>query len=289
MAIPLALPIALSAMSSIPNWMAAFNQNKQADQLRSELQRPDFEIPESANRALQSAETQAGMTRLPGQSAIEGRLDQATANQVDMVERMGIGGPTSINAASQAYGMQMGKENELGIAAASNWNQNQATLRDQLGRMSEWEFKKWNWDKRLPYENKADAIRALTEGAMRNADAGAKDLFGGAANIALSAYMTDKNNDFLSGLFGNKTTAPTEQGAGMLGSASEFFEPDITRNQNNPSVMNQFPRPNNGNPNDAGMPWNAGGKSPFLMESAWGERSPVDLRPVMSRIANPFG
>jgi len=288
MAIPLALPIALSAMSSIPNWMAAFNQNKQADQLRSELQRPDFEIPESANRALQSAETQAGMTRLPGQSAIEGRLDQATANQVDMVERMGIGGPTSINAASQAYGMQMGKENELGIAAASNWNQNQATLRDQLGRMSEWEFKKWNWDKRLPYENKADAIRALTEGAMRNADAGAKDLFGGAANIALSAYMTDKNNDFLSGLFGNKTTAaglgnPIEgannlEGMPVKPTKEEFFK-----------QQNFSPLPSSGNPNDAGMPWNAGGKSPFLMESAWGERSPVDLRPVMSRIANPFG
>jgi hypothetical protein len=286
---PLALPIALSAMSSIPNWIAAYNQNKQAKELESELQRPDFEIPESANRALQSAETQAGMTRLPGQSAVEGRLDQATANQVDMVERMGIGGPTSINAASQAYGMQMGKENELGIAAASNWNQNQAGLRDQLGRMSEWEFKKWNWDKRLPYENKADAIRALTEGAMRNADAGAKDLFGGAANIALSAYMTDKNNDFMSKLFGDKTTTPTDPGAGMMNNSSEFIEPDVTRNQNNPSVMNQFPRPNNGNPNDAGMPWNAGGKSPFLMESAWNDRSPVDLRPVMSRIANPFG
>jgi hypothetical protein len=279
MAIPLAIPIALSAMSSIPNWMAAYNQNKQAKELKSELQRPDFEIPESASRALQSAETQAGMTRLPGQSAVEGRLDQATANQVDMVERMGIGGPTSINAASQAYGMQMGKENELGIAAASNWNQNQATLRDQLGRMSEWEFKKWNWDKRLPYENKADAIRALTEGAMRNADAGAKDLFGGAANIALSAYMTDKNNDFMSKLFGDKTTTPTDPGAGMMNNSSEFIEPDVARNQNNPSVMNQFPRPNNGNPNDAGMPWTYGA----------GTGSPVDLRPVMSRIANPFG
>ena len=278
MAIPLALPIALSAMSSIPNWMAAFNQNKQADQLRSELQRPEFEIPESANRALQSAETQAGMTRLPGQSAIEGRLDQATANQIDMVERIGIGGPTSINAASQAYGMQMGKENELGIAAASNWNQNQAGLRDQLGRMSEWEFKKWNWDKRLPYENKADAIRALTEGAMRNVDTAAKDLFGGAANIALSAYMTDKNNDFLGKLFGDKTTTPANQTVGAI-TESEFIEPDITRNQNNPSVMNQFPRPNSGNPNDAGMPWTYGA----------GTGSPVDLRPVMSRIANPFG
>jgi hypothetical protein len=282
MAIPLALPIALSAMSSIPNWMAAFNQNKQAKQLKSELQRPDFEIPESANRALQSAQTQAGMTRLPGQSAIEGRLDQATANQVDMVERMGIGGPTSINAASQAYGMQMGKENELGIAAASNWNQNQAGLRDQLGRMSEWEFKKWNWDKRLPYENKADAIRALTEGAMRNADAGAKDLFGGAANIALSAYMTDKNNDFLLKLFedkkeekdksgdDSKTTSDNLEGMPIKPTKNEFLR-----------EQNVTPLPNSGNPNDSGMPWTYGA----------GTGSQIDLRPrpIMSRIANPFG
>lgn len=176
-----ALPLILGAAESVPNIWYGIQQNRKADKLASELQRPEFDIPESQKQALQSAENQAGMTRLPGQSTIEGRLDQITANQLNSIERLGPGGPTSINAAGQAYGQQMQKENELGVAAAENWNQNQHALRNQLDRMSEWEFKKWAWDKQLPYQNKAEAIAALREGSMRNIDNAFKDIFGGAA------------------------------------------------------------------------------------------------------------
>lgn len=218
MGLPLIVPIGLSMMQSIPNWMAGIKQSRTADKLQSELQRPEFEIPESQKQALQSARNQASMTRLPGQSAIEGRLDQTTANQIDMIERMGTGGAMGLNAASQAFGNQQSKENELGVAAADNYNRNQQMLRGQLDRMSDWEFKKWTWDKQLPYQNKAEAIAALREGSMRNFDNAAKDTLGGAANMLLAdSLYGNKDLSWVDRMFGGGKEESFNNGQGGPG------------------------------------------------------------------------
>jgi len=184
---PIAIPLALTAISTIPQWVTGYKQGKRADQLSKDLVRPEFDIPDSAERALASAEAQARMTRLPGQDLIEGRLDQTTANKIAMIERMSMGGPTAINAAGSAYGQQMDAENELGVQAANMRLNNQAILRNELGAMAGYENQKWNWDRRMPFEQTAAAIEALREGSMRNKNAAWKDLFGSAANISMLA------------------------------------------------------------------------------------------------------
>src|SRR6478609_5476279 len=125
--------VGLGLLSGVPQWMAGYDQEEKANELAKGLVRPDFEIPQAEKEALASAKAQAGRTRLPGQDAIEGRLDSTTANTIAMIERMGIGGPTSINAASSAYGNQLEKENELGIASGNMALKNQDIYRDQLG------------------------------------------------------------------------------------------------------------------------------------------------------------
>ena len=218
MPLPLIVPIALSLAQSIPNWMAGIKQNRLANDLQSELKRPDFEIPESQTQALNSAKTQASMTRLPGQSGIEGRLDQTTANQLDSIERLGVGGTMGLNAASQAYGNQQAKENELGVAASQQWTRNQDILRSQLDRMSEWEFKKWALDKQMPYQNKAEAIAALREGSMRNIDNAAKDTFGGAANMLLAdSLYGNKDLSWVDRMFGGGKEGSFNNGQGGPG------------------------------------------------------------------------
>jgi hypothetical protein len=230
MGLPLILPIALSLAQSIPNWMAGIKQNRLANDLQSELKRPDFEIPESQTQALNSAKNQASMTRLVGQSGIEGRLDQTTANQLDSIERLGVGGAMGLNAASQAYGNQQAKENELGVAASQQWTRNQDVLRSQLDRMSEWEFKKWSWDKQMPYQNKAEAIAALREGSMRNFDNAAKDTFGGAANMLLADSLYGNKDlswvDKMFGGSGDKTATPQVEGQGGPGVTPNILTPE---------------------------------------------------------------
>jgi hypothetical protein len=129
------------------------------------------------------------MTRLPGQSAIEGRLDQTTANKIAMIERMTTGGPSAINAAGSAYGQQMDAENQLGVQAANMRLNNQSILRDELGRMSQYENMKWAWDKKQPFEDTATAIEALREGGMRNKNAAFKDTLGSLANLSTMSWL----------------------------------------------------------------------------------------------------
>lgn len=231
MAIPLAAPIALSAMSTIPQWVSGVKQGRRADQLSENFVRPGFEIPESAIRALDSAEAQAMMTRLPGQDTIEGRLDQTTANKIAMIERMSMGGPTAINAAGSAYGQQMDAENALGIEAANMRLRNQDILRNQLGIMSGWENKGWEWDKAMPFQEKAAAIEALREGAMRNKNAAWKDTFGSAANLAMLGVGEEgMNMDWLSNLFKSGGSGNVDgYGLDAVGNPIRQAKPDGTR------------------------------------------------------------
>lgn len=185
----LAVSAGLSALSTLPNWYQSWKQSERADELAQGLKRPDFEIPQSEIDSLNSAKAQAGMTRLPGQSAIEGRLDQNTANQIADIQRMGTGGPNDINAAARAYGMQQEGENKLGIEASNMYLRNQDILRSQLDQNAQWQQKAWEWDKKMPYENTAAAIGALRESSARNFDTGWKDLLGGGANLALGEYL----------------------------------------------------------------------------------------------------
>lgn len=187
--LPFVIPLATTLASSAYDWWTSRQQGKRADAMQKNNVRPTLAIPESEQRSLASAENQAKMDRLPGQSAIEGRLDQTTANQVAMVERQGIGGATSINAASSAYGMQQNKENELGIAAANMKLNNQQILRDELDENSQWQQKAWEWNVADPYMTKQTAISSLREAQLRNRNTGFKNLVGGLGNTAMMGAL----------------------------------------------------------------------------------------------------
>lgn len=226
MPVPLLAAAGLSALSTLPNWYQSWKQSERADELAKGLKRPDFEIPQSELESLASAQAQAGMTRLPGQSGIEGQLESTAANEVANVERMGTGGVNDINAASRVYSNLQGKQNELGVKASDMWLRNQDVLRSQLDQNAEWQQKKWEWDKQQPYENTAKAISALREGSARNFDTGWKDLFGGASNLALGEYLRGT---------GGKIGDVTKTGNGG-GVSPEAYKILMDSNQINPTV-----------------------------------------------------
>jgi len=151
----------------------------------SDNDRPDYNIPEQATNALKSAERQAAERRMPGQSAIEGRLDSTTANTLQTIERM-IDSPISgINAASRAYGNQLEKETDLGVKAADFALRNQDILRSEQNRMAEWENKQEDWNTRTPYLQKAAQLSALKEAGLTNLAGGLTDALTGAATMSL--------------------------------------------------------------------------------------------------------
>lgn len=199
-----------AATKAAVDYYEANQQKKKAREMEKNLVRPKFEIPESDKRALESAEAQANMRRLPNQSAIEGRIDQTTANKIAMIERMGIGGTQGINAASRAYGQQMDAENELGIAAGNMYLRNQDVYRDELRNMGDLEMQEWAWNHRLPYEQQVAAIMALKEAGIRNERAARDDFYGSASAFGGSAA----GRSYGGGNNGNAKTAPAATNSG---------------------------------------------------------------------------
>ncbi len=177
--------------SSAYDWWQSEQQRERADELARNNVRPTMTIPKSEQESLGSARHQAALTRLPGQSAIEGRLDKITADQVGLVERQGVGGPTSINAASRAYGDQQDKEVDLGVASANMRLHNQDILRNELDENAQWEQKVWDWNTGQPYLDKQKAIAALRGAHLANQNTAVKNLIGTAANAGIMGVLGD--------------------------------------------------------------------------------------------------
>lgn len=224
----------INLASTIPQWLRGYQQEKRADELGKSLTRPVMGVPESQKQALSSAEAQSTMTRLPGQSGIEGRLDQTTANTLAMLERLSTGGPTMINAASRAYGNQMNAENELGVNAANMYLRNQDIYRNELGKTAEWENRAWQWNEMQPYLQKVNAIEALREGGIRNKYGAGQDLFGVLGNTATGLSFFDTDTSWMKDLFGGSGASQTAmQGVGKTAV-------DTTTSGNPSEIMNRW-------------------------------------------------
>lgn len=178
-----AIGLGITAAGTIYQVYQGEKQSDRADDLQSGLgPRPQMQLAQGYTDALTSAQQQAKMTRLPGQGAIEGRLDQTTANQISMLERASLGGPDMINAASRVYGNQQDAENQLGISAASMRLHNQDILRNEEHIVGDQQNQLYGINQLQPWQDKSNAIAALREGSMRNINAGVQNLAGTVGN-----------------------------------------------------------------------------------------------------------
>lgn len=132
--------------------------------MSDEPKRPEMKVPGSVLTATKNAQDQASNVLLPGQSAIEGNIDQQTANMLQNIERMG----GDVNMASRLYGQNLGAKTNLGISAAQNYNQNQARLREQLNRQGEYERRNFDYNEAMPYQEKMRALSALKGAGLTN-------------------------------------------------------------------------------------------------------------------------
>lgn len=176
--------------STISQSQTAIDQRHQAKELEKNNIRPIYTTPASETEALRLARlaSENDISRLPGQAGIEGRLDQTTANQISMLERMSMGGPDLINAASIAYGNQQQAENQLGVEAArysADVNRfNDQNYQRQLGIDADYQDKAWDWNFRMPYDQRYALMQALKGASQQNSNeswntsvGGAKDFF----------------------------------------------------------------------------------------------------------------
>lgn len=146
-------------------------------QAESFYEKNRFEIPESATRALESAEQQAAMIRLPGQDIMEERIGATTASGIGASREAAQTSTDLMANIANLFEAQTQAEQNLGMQAAQRYDINQATLRGELGRMSALEQEKWRQNVLTPYRQKLAAAGQLM-------GAGTQELAGGIGGIA---------------------------------------------------------------------------------------------------------
>jgi len=154
--------------------------------MSDEPKRPEMKVPGSVMTATKNIQDQASNVLLPGQSAIEGNIDQQTANILQNIERMG----GDVNMASRAYGQNLGSKTNLGIKAAENYNTNQGRLREQLNRVGEYERRNFDYNEAMPYQEKVRALSALKGAGLTNTTESLTDML---KSYGIMSMMKPKN------------------------------------------------------------------------------------------------
>lgn len=138
--------------------------------------RPEYNIPEATTQGLNSAKYQASQTQLPGQTQMQQNLDMNTSRGIASLQDVSSSGAGLSSNIASLYRGNVAGQNQLGIAGAQNWNNNQGILRAALSQYGGYQDKAWDINKFQPYLAKKGAESALREGSFRNLSAAGTDI-----------------------------------------------------------------------------------------------------------------
>jgi hypothetical protein len=129
--------------------------------------RPEYNIPESAQQALGIRKRLATHRGLPGQSLIEDKLRGSTAAGVRAVQES-EGGGEALGAIAEMYGSEQRGLAQLGIEGERQYLQNQMGLAQGLREMAPYEERAFDINKYQPYQEAARASSMLRGSAQQN-------------------------------------------------------------------------------------------------------------------------
>lgn len=176
---PMTLSLALSAIPQVMKIGKGIKQNRQARDLRDNYKRPDYVIPSSATDSLGMARRNANLQQMPGMTAMQGRMDQNTANAAADI----MGGTSSSAAALAAlgnvYGAQQNQEADLGIDNAQFQIEQDNNLMQALDLYAGYQDKAFEMNKMNPYTEAMQSAGALSY-------AGDANVFGGVEGLAMT-------------------------------------------------------------------------------------------------------
>lgn len=225
-------PLTLAAISAIPSaiqGVVGLTQSAKSKNILKDLQRPTYNIPTEATAALNAAKNLASSNQMAGQTNVEQRLDQASANAMYGIEQNATSGAEALAALTGVYSNQMGQENALGLNAAQDYQRRQQAAQSAMNTYAGWQDKAWDYNTNQPYQDKLSAAQALGEAGMRNKYEGLKGVVGVGANYLKGMTPKTENvgslaSDALSenvGMGGNEVSAETtralENAVGMGG------------------------------------------------------------------------
>lgn len=153
-----------------------FKQSQQAKELAPKSD-PIYNIPESQKLSLANAQSNASSRNMAGYTNMQNMLGQNMANTTNNIFRASTSSQDALGALLAANNQGLQGQQEIGFRNATDYNQRQAIVRDELGTMAQYEDKKWTNDVLNKFLRDSAASSALANAGMVNQYQGAKGAF----------------------------------------------------------------------------------------------------------------
>lgn len=139
---------------------------RQANSLRKNNPRPDYEIPDAVNKMVGLAQGQM-FQRLPGATNYENMIQGSTAGALSSLKQMGAGAE-SMGAIADLYANQMSSFQGLAGQEAGFRQQGQDRYMSALEGLGEYQQKEFQWDKAMPYMDAMQRASQLEAAGREN-------------------------------------------------------------------------------------------------------------------------
>lgn len=189
MPVGLGAMVAMSAVPAVVQGVQGFIQSGKARKMLDNLERPQYEIPQSVMQGTQRAINAASSFQMPGQDAYQQSIDQASSGALYNITQNATSGPEALAAMTGVYGAQMGAQNQMALAAAQDYQRRDQLAQQALMTRGEYEDKAWMTNVYQPYAEEAQAASALAEAGKINAYQAVKGLAGVGANALMMKSM----------------------------------------------------------------------------------------------------
>jgi hypothetical protein len=187
---------AASAIASLAKTGVGIWQTVKANKLAKE-KRPDYQIPQSEKDALSIAQQLATQRELPGQDIMEQNIRSGTASGISRMTEVADSPAMLLGNIATMVGKENQSMNQLGIASANYYTQNQRNLQSSLQRMGQQELAKWQYDEMKPYEEAMHAAATMREGGLQNIIGGVTGATAGAMGAYQNAQIMEQNREMM--------------------------------------------------------------------------------------------
>jgi len=140
----------------------------QRNKAQKEFEKNKYQIPSSVNAMLDTVRGVASQRKLPGQEFMEQQVGATTAQGVEAATRVGRSASDALGALEGLYGRQMQSQQNLALAGAQNWQQNQFKYANALERMGSYQDQKWQYNTLYPYMQKMTGAGQMQEAGNQN-------------------------------------------------------------------------------------------------------------------------
>lgn len=186
---------------------------KKQREAQSFFEKNKYEIPESAQAALDIAQRQAGTYGLAGQDLMESKVKQSTVQGVGMAQEAGQSSSDVLSMLASLYGGEQAQMQNIGQAAAQDWQNKHGQLQSALGTMAGLEQQKWQYNVLYPYTQMLGQAEAYGTRGRQQLQSG----LGGLASVGMGLeQMSTAQNQFndwkktMLGSVGTKSMQPLQ-------------------------------------------------------------------------------